>query len=182
MKLAAPLTLLPLALMFFVSTLPQQAQSFCIYNKDDSKVRFYVKQVGGVDKVHPGKRFEKKGVYPGENGCCDYQNYDCSDIAEKDYPIKLWFNIYHFGPDAGYDATCPADAKVFVSGTQEDPKFEVTNADGQAVPFELYKVNRKNYSYGFAKPGNNTDADSKKKKGDKADKKEEGDKKDDDII
>ncbi|KAI9252961.1 hypothetical protein BDA99DRAFT_540951 [Phascolomyces articulosus] len=176
--------------MLFASTLPQQAHSFCIYNKDDSKVRFYVKQVGGVDKVHAPKRFEKKGVYPGKSGCCDFQNYDCSDIAEKNHPIKLWFNLYHFGPDAGYDVTCPADSKVFVSGTQEDPKFEVTDADGNPVDFKLYKVNRKAYSYGYSKNDKKKDAviddsknkgDNDKKKGDDDSKKKNGnDKKEND--
>ncbi|KAI9266876.1 hypothetical protein BDA99DRAFT_558904 [Phascolomyces articulosus] len=142
MMLRTPLSLLSLGVILFVTTLPQQANSFCIYNKSESETEINVEQIGGADNTPWGRRFKKYNVASGNKECCAFDNSDCNDnVSEKTHPVKFRFHVAGHGTDdSGYEITGHSGRYFIVNGTKEDPHFEVFNFEHKRIEFNLKEV------------------------------------------
>ena len=70
------LPLLALAALFFAS---RPAEAFCIENRADEALTFVV-DIDGKGNNAPYVR----RLGPGEQGCCDWQRYDCNASKKRD--------------------------------------------------------------------------------------------------
>ncbi|KAI9489687.1 hypothetical protein BDB00DRAFT_790891 [Zychaea mexicana] len=114
----------------------------------EDRSALYIRQTGGQGG-DLFSRFRRDRLYASEDACCAYTNKDCSKEPRRDYEVKFWVSHIKTTTNrvdpTGYEITCPAGGFIIFSGTWEDRRFQVFDADSQPVDFYLEHVYR-NYA------------------------------------
>ncbi|KAG2220648.1 hypothetical protein INT45_014078 [Circinella minor] len=123
--------------------------------------RFYIRQTGGQGRrSNYFARFEHFRVSPGDKECCSYDNYDCSDSADRNYEVKFWMRHHSTGglTNRGYEITCPADGYIKFGGTYENPIIRVIGTNEEPYNSQIIHAYKNRFTY--AKYPKNKDRDN----------------------